>query len=464
MKENIPVQDSVMVKEKMTNKKSLQLIWLLAWPVMLGQVLQTALELVDLYFISMLRDTIFFAAIGYSTSLFGVVVVASQFVVAGTIALIARETGAENEDTVLKLTRQALTLSLVVGVFLWICISFFATPLLYLFGARDSLLVYGSNYLRIVLIGIPFVYFNMTGRAILQGKGDTVTPMIIFVFMNMVNILFNWLLIFGVWIFPEMGYKGAALGTLIANLFAFGMFLYFLKKKLFDDKIQLLLKPMLDFGLVIRFFRIGGFAVIQAVARPITGLFMYGIASFSGSDALAAFTIGGRMFNLVFIILAGLTTAISVLTGQNLGKKDYDSIKIHVRNGLWIGAINMLIFAIPYFIFPRFIMELFVKDPNDFKVIEIGINYFRITYIGLSTVIFSVIYGGVFIGSGDTAPPMIASLVANWIFKVPLAYVFARILGLGSNWVWIAISVSVVVEVIIIFVWYIKGNWRHKKI
>ncbi|QNO13816.1 MATE family efflux transporter [Alkalicella caledoniensis] len=458
------MENTLVVEEKLTNKKSLQMIWLLAWPVMLGQVLQTALELVDLYFISMLRDTVFFAAIGYSTSLFGVVVVASQLVVAGTIALIARESGAENQNTVTNLTRQALTLALLVGVFLWICVSVFATPLLQLFGARGNLLLYGTNYLRIVLVGIPFVYYNMTGRAILQAKGDTFTPMIIFVLMNAVNILFNWLLIFGVWIFPELGYKGAAYGTLLSNIFAFVLFVFVLQRKAFKGKILDVITPVFDFELMIRFIKIGGYAVVQAVARPITGLFMYGIASLSGENALAAFTIGGRMFNLVFIILAGLTTAISVLTGQNLGKKDYNSINVHVKNGLLIGAINMLIFAIPYFIFSESIMGVFVKNPEDFRVIEIGVSYFRITYVGLIFVIFSVIYGGVFIGAGDTAPPMVASLVANWAVKVPLAYIFAGRLNLGSNWVWIAISLSVIVEVLIVSIWYGKGRWKFKKI
>lgn len=448
----------------LSNKKSLYLIWILAWPVMLGQVLQTALELVDLFFISLLKDTVFFAAIGYSTSLFGVVVVASQLVVAGTIALIARETGAENKESVNQMTKQALTLAFSVGAILWFLVSLLGVPLLKLFGARGDVLEFAAVYLRIVLVGIPFVYYNMTSRAILQAKGDTFTPMVIFVCMNIVNILFNWLLIFGVWIFPELGFKGAAYGTLIANIFAFLLFVLTLKLKVFEGNIRKCLEPTFNLPLIGRFFRIGGFAVVQAVARPITGLFMYGIASLSGEDALAAFTIGGRMFNLVFIILVGLTTAISVLTGQSLGKKDFNAINIHVRNGLLIGIFNMAIFAIPYFVFPEFIMGIFVTNPEDFRVIEIGVNYFRITYIGLSTVIFSIVYGGVFIGSGDTAPPMIASLIANWVFKVPLAYVFAARLNLGSNWVWIAISISVFVEVLIVSFWYFKGKWKYKKI
>lgn len=447
----------------LTNKKSLSLIWLLAWPVMLGQILQTALELVDLYFISMLKDTTFFAAIGYSTALFGVVVVASQIVVAGTIALIARESGTKNEGNIHGMTKQALTLAFFMGLVLWLLVSLFGIPLLRLFGARDSVLKFGAIYLRIVLLGTPFVYYNMTSRAILQAKGDTFTPMVIFVCMNIVNILFNWLLIFGISIFPQLGYKGAAYGTLIANIFAFCFFVVLLKKKVFNNNMTDCLKPTFDFPLIVRFFRIGGFAVVQAVARPVTGLVMYGIASLSGDDALAAFTIGGRMFNLVFIILVGLTTAISVLTGQNLGKKNFKAIDTYVRNGLLIGAVNMLIFAVPYFIFPEFIMGLFVQ-PEDYKVIEIGINYFRITYIGLSTIIFSIIYGGVFIGAGDTAPPMVASLVANWAFKVPLAFVFAGILDLGSDWVWIAISISVIIEVFIVSFWYFKGKWKYKKI
>jgi len=172
--------------------------------------------------------------------------------------------------------------------------------------------------------------------------------------------------------------------------------------------------------------------------------------------------IGGDCTNFTSqVLLAGLNMAISVLTGQSLGKKDSRAVEETVGDGIKLAAINMVVFAIPYFIFAKYLMLLFTQD---LSVVSIGIHYLRITYAGILFVIFPMVYGGVFVGSGDTAPPMIASLVANWGFKLPFAYIFSQIFAMGANGVWLAISLSVICEAAIIAFWFRKGKWKEKNI
>lgn len=445
------------------NKKRIFIILNLAWPVMFSQLLQTLLQIVDLYFVSNIKiEEIveLVSGVGFSTSVLGVFIVFSQLTATGAIAIISRRIGEENKDEILSITEQALILGLLVGFLIVIVIFIFMEPLLSAIGASGSVLDYAMSYLSIVLIGVPFMFFNLTGRSIIQAMGDTKTPMIIFVTMNIINIIFDPILIYGYGIFPELGYKGAALATLVSNIVAFVFMIYAIFSIVYNKDIKKIIKSFkIEIKVMYRIIRIGFYSAIQAVSRPITGLLMFKIASYTGNNSVAAFTIGGRMFNLVFIILMGLTTSISVLTGQNLGKGDIKTAEKYISDGLKIAGFNMIFFMIPYIIFSKGIMGLFIEDID---VISIGSNYLRIVYIGVFFVIYPVVYGGAFMGSGDTLPPMIASLVANWCFKLPIAYIFAKVLDMGANWVWLAISISVFVEAVVIIAWFKKGRWKEK--
>lgn len=446
----------------LVNEKRMALIWKLAWPLMLSQVLQTLLQMVDMWFISNLGIKSAIAATGFSTSVLGVVIMFSQLVAAGGIALISRKTGENDAKGIFVITEQALALAFFVGAVLAIGCYIFSEEILYLFGAEKAVENYAVTYFKIVLIGVPFAFFNLTGRAILQATGDSKSPMMIFILMNIINIVLDPLLIYGAFSVQGFGFKGAAIATTISNIVAFVLMFYVIVKRIFNGNIKKMIRNFkICFETIGRIMKIGFFSAIQGISRPITGLVMFKIANYSGTDAVTAFTIGGRMFNLVFIFLAGLNMAISVLVGQNLGKKDLKEAEEVVKDGVKLAIINMLIFAIPYFILPKFIMLFFIKD---MAVVNIGVDYLRITYAGVIFVVFPVVYGGAFVGAGNTAPPMIASLVANWGFKLPFAMIFSQVLGWGSNGVWLAISLSVIVEAAIIIFWFRKGKWKYKKV
>ena len=103
-------------------------------------------------------------------------------------------------------------------------------------------------------------------------------------------------------------------------------------------------------------------------------------------------------------------------------------------------------------------MKLFSQD---YVVISRGVNYLRIVYIGIIFVVFPMILGGVFQGCGDTFPPMLSSIVANVILKLPISYILAVTFDLGINGVWIAISLSVVIEALMIIYYYKKETWKE---
>ncbi|WP_425449162.1 MATE family efflux transporter [Dethiothermospora halolimnae] len=451
------------MEKGLVNKRRINQIWTLAWPLMLSQFLQTCLQLADTWFINRIGITEATGAVGIGTSILEIFIVFSQLIAAGSIALIARSMGKKDEKDALVITEQSLFLSLFFGTIIAIVCYVFREQLLSIFNDNKEMKDYAIVYLQFVILGVPFMFFNLTGRAILQARGDSKTPMIIFVIMNIINVVLDPILIFGLGSFEGLGFKGAAIATATSNIVAFIFMALAIGKQLFDGKVSKIIRNFkISIHTVKRILKIGFFSAIQAVSRPITGFLMFKIASLSGAEAVSAFTIGGRMFNLVFIFLAGLDMAISVLVGQNLGKKDIKEAENVVEDGLKLAIMNMIIFSIPYFVFPKFIMLLF--ESKNMEVVNIGVNYLRITYVGLIFVVFTIVLGGAFKGSGDTMPPMVSSLIANWAFKLPFAYILSQMLNVGSNGVWIAISLSVIIEALINRGWFKKGTWKYKKV
>ncbi|GLC31083.1 MATE family efflux transporter [Clostridium omnivorum] len=437
----------------------LKKIFYLSWPVMLGMILQSLLGTVDMIFISKLgTNELAAASLGQSATT--VVFVMSTLVSAGTIALVTRSYGEGNMDKVKRYSSESFLLSAIIGGILSIICYIYTKPIIILmFNPEAKILDLSYKYLSVLFIGTIFVFLNSALRTIMQALGDTRTPLYVFGASNILNMLLAPLLIF---VF-HLGIRGAALAAVLSTIFSFVTINYILIKKLYNKSLKCFLASMkLEFSTSFKIFKIGGWACLQQLARPLTGMFMVRLVyEVGGKDGSAAFGAGGQVFNYTFIFLVGLSTAIAIMVGQSLGKGDVEGCNNIIREGIKLAVINMAIFSIPYFFLPGSMMRLFTTDAN---VTRIGVAYLRIVYLGVVFVIFPTIYGGVFQGAGDTFPPMISSIIANVFLKLPIAYILARGFHMGTNGVWISIALSVIIEAIIIVFFFKQNRWKERVI
>lgn len=429
----------------------------LSWPVMLGMILQTLLTSVDLFYISKLGKD-YAAAASLSNSSSTVVFVLSSLVSAGAIALVSRSFGSGDEESVRTFSGISIILAVIIGGLLGI-ISFIFTRsiLVVMFNPGPQVLYLGYNYLSIIFTGTFIVFLNSALRTVLQAIGDTRTPLVIFGISNVLNIILDPIFIFTL----NFSIKGAAIATVLSNSIACILILGVVFRKIYRNKFSLLFKSLhFNFKNWIRVLKIGWFSAVSQVSRPITGMIMFRIVySISKSDGTAAFGIGGQLFNYTFIFLIGLSTAISIIVGQSLGKGDIEEAKTAIKHGMRLAVYNMIFFSFFYLLIPNQIIAIFISDAN---VIQIGANYLRIVFIGLLFVVYSTIYGGVFQGAGDTFPPMMASIVSNVMFKLPCAYFLSIFMGI--NGVWTSVALSVAVESGILIYYFKKGKWMSKEI
>lgn len=437
----------------------LKKIFQLSWPVMIGMILQSLLGTVDMMFISMM-GTAPLAASSIANSVTSVVFVFSTLVSAGVIALVSRSYGEEDMESVRKFSGEAFMISMIIGGVLSILCYVYTIPIIKLmFNPEAEIASYARDYLSVMFLGTIFVFLNSAARTIMQALGDTRTPLYIFGASNIINAIFTPLFMFPL----NMGIAGAALASVLSMVFSIIAIILILIKRIYGNSFISFMKSMkLEISNTIRILKIGSWACIQQIARPITGMLMVRLVyEVGGNSGSAAFGAGGQLINYTFIFLIGLSTAIAIMVGQSLGRKDIHGCDSIIKEGIKLAVFNMVLFAIPYFIFPETIMKIFSRE---YEVIKIGADYLRIVYAGLLFVIFPTIYGGVFQGAGDTFPPMISSLVANVILKLPIAYLLANTFNMGTNGVWIAVALSVVIEAAIIVIYFKRNKWKEKVI
>ncbi|MDV3426186.1 MAG: MATE family efflux transporter [Bacillota bacterium] len=429
----------------------------LSWPVMLGMILQTLLTSVDLFYISKLGKD-YAAAASLSNSSSTVIFVLSSLVSAGAIALVSRSYGSSDEESVRTFSGISIILAVIIGAFSGIlCFIFTKSILSVMFDPSPEVMALGYSYLSVIFLGTFIVFLNSALRTILQAIGDTRTPLVIFGIANALNIILDPVFMFTL----NYSIKGAAIATVISNFIGCILILRVVIKKIYKNKLNLFFRS-LEFNLKnwLRVLKIGWYSAVSQAARPITGMLMFRIVySISKSDGTAAFGIGGQLFNYTFIFLVGLSTAISIIVGQSLGKGDVEEARTAIKYGMKFAVYNMIFFSFFYLVIPKVIIGIFINDPN---VIQIGANYLRIVFMGLIFVVYSTIYGGVFQGAGDTFPPMMASIISNVVFKLPCAYFLAMFMGI--NGVWTSVALSVVVESGILIYYYKKDKWITKEI
>ena len=418
----------------------------LAFPVMIASMLQVFLGSVDLFFISKYgRDASSAAAMGGGMS--GAIFIFSMLISSGLTPIVAQNYGAKKTDTLKRYAKKGMILSVVVGtIVMLLALKFNSRILKLMYNPTKDVLDLTIRYLNIIYLSTVFVFLNGTMRSIFHALSDTVTPLIVMVVSNVLNGVLDYIFV----IILGKGIEGAAVATVISIVLSTFILYAFYKRHI--KNLPNSSESEIVSGKAI--LKIGFWSMLQQLARPITGLIMYRLVFEIGqSIATAAFGIGGQVLNYTFILLSGLSVAISVMTGQIYGEGRIEEIKKITKNGMILCFVNVIVFMIPYFLFADSLMRFFINDP---LVIKEGINYLFIVYLGILIIPITTVLGGVYLGIGKTAYPFWASFSANVVLKVPLAYMLSKYLNLGTNGIWLSIAASIWIESLIMLVNYFK--------
>ena len=422
---------------------------------MIGQVLYTMLTVVDMFWVGRLGAATV-AAVALSGSVLGVLYSLGQVFAVGVLATASRAAGADSKAGVRESLRHGLVLSVPFSAVLAVVGAPLAGLVLRWFGAAPEVVVAGRAYLAILLAVLPGFFAGMILYSGFQAIGDTRTPMLISLATNVANLVLDPIMIFGWLGVPRMAAAGAAWATIISQsggLVAMAMIL--------RRQGLLTLRGPIRAGAVRTMLNIGVPAGLQAITRPLTGMLMFGIVTRFGTAATAAFGIGLRLLQMMYIYLGGLASAGQTLVGQSLGQRKPELALQVSRRVLAIAALLQLAVMPVLFFTAPMLVRVFYSDPG---VVKYGTEYLRVLTPMLVVLGLSTAWDSAQRGAGATRNPMIAALVSNWAVKLPAAFLFARALGFGVVGVWLGIGVSIVVEAGILAIGYYRRRWLQKEL
>jgi putative MATE family efflux protein len=434
-------------------------ILLLAIPMVLEMVLESLFAIVDVFFLSRIGANAV-ATVGLTESLLSLVFAIGIGLSLSTTAMVARRIGEKDHEGAAVAGVQAIALGLMVSVLIGVPCLIFAPDLLRLMGASPDIVRIGTGYARIALGGSGVLLMLFLNNAIFRGAGDAAIAMRLLWVSNVINMVLDPCLIFGLGPFPRLGVTGAALATFTGRSIGVGYQFYRLLRG--TERIRVLRQQIrVQWDVLWRLVRVSLTGILQFAIAHTSWIGLVRIVSIFGASALAGYTIAIRI--LVFVILPswGLSNAAATLVGQNLGagqpeRAEASVWRTGVYNVLFLGGIGVffVFFSVP-------VVRLFTQDPS---VVPAAATCLRILSYGNIAYAYAMVMLQAFNGAGDTITPTIVNLFGFWMLEIPLAWWLAIPRGMKSSGVFFSIVVAEAAIAGASVILFRRGRWKEKKI
>ena len=375
----------------------------------------------------------------------------------GVNALASRRFGEGNTESANRVAGQSFFLAAAIGLIFLLLTNLFPRQILLLSGATPDILEYGKSYLRIIGLGMPLFFFNIIARNVFQASGDAVRPMVFTLTSQAVNIILDPFLIFGWWIFPEMGIAGAATATVIAYFVSTGLSTTYVLSNRTTYRIHFRhCTPHVR--TIIGIYRVGlPSSLMEATESIVFALFNHVVAGF-GSVALAAVGIAIRISDLAFMPLIGTAHGLLPIVGYSLGAKLWYRLWSAVRKASVALAGVMAIATVFLEIFTWQLVDLFTNDAELMAIAVPGMRIFLSTLVIVGpTIIFITTFQG--LSRGKEA--LFLSLARQFIFFVPGLYGLTYLMGLSG--LWLSMPISDICGFVVCGLWLLREYRRQKK-
>ena len=429
----------------------------LALPAMAENILQVLLGIVDTFFIAKL-GTAAIAAVGATNLIINLYIAFFTALGVGTTALVARNIGAKKPAKAGLVTEQSLLLTIILGLLTGVISLVFSENILALLGVKAGVLRFALPYFRVVAVPSVFLAVMLVLSRALRGAGDTKTPLKITLLINLINVILDYILIFGLGNMQGLGISGAGLATTLARLIGVILLLVFLRSKKspfpLSFKLKLTIKPVI----VQNILKIGFPAALERMVMRIGQLVYSSMIIQISTAAYAAHNIAGSIESLSYMPGYGFAIAASTLVGQNLGANQPEKAQYLGRLSNCLGSILMVVIGIFFFILARPLGSLFTTDIEVLNQVVLVLRIIALVQPALAT---TLIITAALQGAGDTKFPMYSTLIGIWGIRVSGVYLLGIVCRLGLVGVWIAVAVDLLVRAILLFLRFRKGQWKE---
>lgn len=432
----------------------------IAWPALVESVLIGIISFVDSLMVSGCGEEAI-AAVGITGQprlLFYVVLLSFSTAVN---AVVARRRGEGNREAANRTLAQTLPVMVALAVAFFVIGYFVSEPLLRFAGAKDDIIGMAIPYFRIIMFGQIFTAISLCLNAAQRGCGKTSISMVTNIGANIVNVIFNALLINGLLGFPRLGVTGAAIATALGNFTAAVIaVISVLKKKGYlrlnfrmmvhhkFDTFPAILKVVVGASVEQVFLRIGFFLFVKIVAEL-------------GTMEYATHQICMNVLNLSFTVGDGLGVASASLVGQHLGMKRPDKALVYGKVGQRIGICFGIVLLFLFSFLGATIVGWFSDDAF---VIETGVRMMRVLALVCPLQISQVIFSGCLRGAGDTKFMAVASAISVALVRPLLSFILVYPLGVGVLGAWYALFIDQVMRCSFATARFYSQKWSRIKL
>ncbi|MBW6459114.1 MAG: MATE family efflux transporter [Bacteroidales bacterium] len=454
------IKEAIAGSEKdFTKEKIGRAIFLLSVPMVLEMAMESVFAIADIFFVSKLgAGTV--AVVGITESLMTVIYSLGIGLGTAATAIVSRRIGEKKPEKAARAAGQAIILGSLISIILAIPGMIFYREILMLMGVDQASSRELGSYTLIILGSNIVIMLLFINNAIFRSSGDAAISMKVLGIANLLNIVLDPMLIFGIGPFPALGIKGAAIATTIGRGLAVIYQFYLLFGGKHRVRLSLhYLKP--DWRIIRNLLQLSAGATGQYLIATSSWIFLVRVIALFGSHVVAGYTIAIRVMFFMLMPSWGVSNASATLVGQNLGAEKPERAVHAIRitglvNMVFLGIIGLVIALIP----DAFI-RLFIDDPD---VIQYGASFLRILSYGFIAYGLGMVMVNSLNGAGDTITPTWINFFCYWLLEIPLAYYLAVHTGLNENGVFIAILVAEVMMALSAWYFIRRGKWKEKKV
>jgi putative MATE family efflux protein len=444
----------------MTEGPLLGILLRVALPITLTNLSQSSFEVINAFWVGRLGAGAI-AAVAASGPLFSVLIsLGSGLSTAGAV-LIAQNAGARMHHVLDHVAAQTLLMVACMAAVFATLGEGFSSPMLRLIGVEPAVHDLAGHYLHIRYVAMVPMFCFMATQAMLQAVGEVRFAMFVQVGAIVCNALLDPLLIFGYGPVPALGVGGAALATVLVQIGALAVALRHLLSG--HSALHLKLQNFRpDLHHMRRAAALGVPASIEQGIRTFSSLLLMSLAAGFGTLALAAYGVGTRLLVLWFSPMIGLSIATAAVVGQNIGAGLEARARAAARLSAWVGFISLTAVGLLLIPFVPAIMRTLAPGQDAVISEASRFAWIYLPFLGILAVPQALL--GAFRGAGSTTQSMTISVIMQWVFQMPSAWIIALATPLGVLGVWWSFPIANCAAAILCVLWFKYGPWRNPQV
>ncbi len=431
----------------------------LAVPIVFTNLLQTAYQLTDAFWVGRLGgEAVAAVSVVFPISFLAIALGMGFSIAAST--LVAQAAGAGRISEVRHAASQSLLLAMVMGLSLG-AVGFVLSPLILdWMGVPKEVYPSALAVMKVAFLTTPFTFIFMTYQSLMRGVGEVTRPMYIVLSTVLLNAVIDPFLIFGWGPVPAFGVVGASWATFFTQGLSALVAITILARG--SHGVQAKLSEMRpDWPLIKRLSALGVPTSAEQAARSLAFVIMTVLVVAYGTTEVAAYGVGANVMMVVLIPALGLSMAVAALVGQSIGAGKIARASAAVRVGSALSFGLLALAGLIAYIFARPIVGFFVS-PEAVEVTARSIAFVHVATLSFGLVGLQMVFFGAFRAAGRPGLAFTLTLVAQWGVQVPVALLLSKYTSLGVEGIWWAGPISQVVAVILAATWYFRGSWQKQ--